>query len=122
MATHLAEEADMSAGKQTMNGDLAWYGASEVWIEAGHKVTSAAELRVAFGEGPVSGHQDFWIPFSGPDGTALGWMRFQYITTARQKALFAASEWRSASEPAPPEQDQLPLPLNLALAGFSLCR
>ena len=111
----------MSASKQITSGDLSWYDTSEVWIEAGHKSGHGAELRVAFAEGPISGHQDFWIPFSAPDGTALGWMRFQYITTARQKALFAASEWRSASESAPPEQDQLPLPLNLSLAGFLPC-
>lgn len=109
----------MSIGKHAMSGDLPWYGTSEVWIEAGHSSASGAELRIAVGEALAGGHKDFWIPFSGPDGSALGWMRFRYITTVRQKSLFAASEWRSANEPAPPEQDRLPLPLSPSLAWFS---
>ncbi|MDF5977856.1 hypothetical protein P4114_06145 [Pseudomonas aeruginosa] len=81
--------------------DLSWYEGAEVWIEAGHRSDRAAELRIAFGEPLPHGYADFWIPFSGPDGNALGWLRFSYITTVREKPMFTACEWRSASELAP---------------------
>lgn len=99
--------------------NLPGYDSAEVWIEAGHYSNRGAEWRIAIPEPSPTGEQGFWIPFSAPDGTALGWMRFCYITTVRQKAMFAATEWRSASEPAPHEQDLLPLPLGPLLAGFS---
>lgn len=99
--------------------DLSWYEGADVWIEAGHRSDRGAELRIAFGGPLPHGYADFWIPFSGPGGNALGWLRFRYLTTVRQKSLFAAIEWRSASEPAPPEQDCLPLPLDLLPVGFS---
>ncbi len=91
--------------------DLSWYEGAEVWIEAGHRSDRAAELRIAFGEPLPHGYADFWIPFSGPDGNALGWLRFSYITTVREKSLFTACEWRSAGEPAPAEESRLPLPI-----------
>ncbi|MDS9965053.1 hypothetical protein, partial [Pseudomonas aeruginosa] len=80
--------------------DLSWYEGADVWIEAGHRSDRGAELRIAFGGPLPHGYADFWIPFSGPDGNALGWLRFSYITTVREKSLFTASEWRSAGEPA----------------------
>lgn len=96
-----------------------YHPASEAWIEAGHRSDSGAELRLAFADPLPTGHNPFWVPFSTPDGTALGWMQFSYLTTVRQKSQFAATAWRSAAEPAPPEQDVLPLPLDLLPAGFS---
>ncbi|MBN0963091.1 hypothetical protein ACSYGH_30335 [Pseudomonas aeruginosa] len=63
--------------------DLSWYEGADVWIEAGHRSDRGAELRIAFGEPLPNGYADFWIPFSGPDGNALGWLRFSYITTVR---------------------------------------
>lgn len=102
--------------------DVTGWPTAEVWIEAGHYSDRGAELRIAFGEPLPNGYRDFWIPFSGPDGGALGWMRFCYLTTVHQKSLFAATEWRSASEPAPPQQVCLPLPLDLLPAGFSPAR
>ncbi|MEG7316800.1 hypothetical protein AB2D04_33025, partial [Pseudomonas aeruginosa] len=91
--------------------DLSWYEGADVWIEAGHRSDRGAELRIAFGEPLPNGYADFWIPFSGPDGNALGWLRFSYITTVREKSLFTACEWRSAGEPAPAEESRLPLPI-----------
>ncbi|MGX7844357.1 hypothetical protein, partial [Pseudomonas aeruginosa] len=91
--------------------DLSWYEGAEVWIEAGHRSGRGAELRIAFGEPLPHGYADFWIPFSGPDGNALGWLRFSYITTVREKSLFTACEWRSAGEPAPAEENRLDLPV-----------
>lgn len=96
--------------------DLSWYEGADVWIEAGHRSDRGAELRIAFGEPLPNGYADFWIPFSGPDGNALGWLRFSYITTVREKSLFTASEWRSAGEPAPAEENRLDLPVD-PLAG-----
>ncbi|MFG9141200.1 hypothetical protein ACEPXV_31710, partial [Pseudomonas aeruginosa] len=98
--------------------DLSWYEGAEVWIEAGHRSDRGAELRIAFGEPLPSGYADFWIPFSGPDGSALGWLRFSYITTVREKSLFTASEWRSAGEPAPAEESRLDLPIDSLPGGF----
>lgn len=92
---------------------------SETWIEAGHKSDTGAELRLAFAEPLPTGHKPFWVPFSAPDGSALGWLQFSYLTTVRQKSHFAATAWRSASEPAPLEQDVLPLPLALLPADFA---
>ncbi|MBN0661435.1 hypothetical protein JTM22_36005, partial [Pseudomonas aeruginosa] len=56
--------------------DLSWYEGADVWIEAGHRSDRGAELRIAFGGPLPHGYADFWIPFSGPDGNALGWLRF----------------------------------------------
>ncbi|MGF2571990.1 hypothetical protein ACQUUB_32025, partial [Pseudomonas aeruginosa] len=78
-----------------------------------------AELRIAFGEPLPHGYADFWIPFSGPDGNALGWLRFSYITTVREKSLFTACEWRSAGEPAPAEENRLDLPVEPLPGGFA---
>lgn len=99
--------------------DIPFYPEYEVWLEAGHNSTSGAELRLAFAEPLPTVHNPFWIPISAPDGSALGWLQFSYLTTARQKSLFAATAWRSAAESAPPEQDVLPLPLALLPAGFA---
>ncbi|MGR6264420.1 hypothetical protein [Pseudomonas aeruginosa] len=99
--------------------DLSWYKGADVWIEAGHRSDRGAELRIAFGEPLPNGYADFWIPFSGPDGNALGWLRFSYITTVREKSLFTASEWRSAGEPAPAEENRLDLPVDPLPGGFA---
>ncbi|HFT1876449.1 TPA: hypothetical protein RG893_000312 [Pseudomonas aeruginosa] len=99
--------------------DLSWYEGAEVWIEAGHRSGRGAELRIAFGEPLPHGYADFWIPFSGPDGNALGWLRFSYITTVREKSLFTACEWRSAGEPAPAEENRLDLPVEPLPGGFA---
>ncbi|MGU5247496.1 hypothetical protein [Pseudomonas aeruginosa] len=99
--------------------DLSWYKGADVWIEAGHRSDRGAELRIAFGEPLPNGYADFWIPFSGPDGNALGWLRFSYITTVREKSLFTASEWRSAGEPAPAEENRLDLPMDPLPGGFA---
>ncbi|MDF5900229.1 hypothetical protein P4154_30095 [Pseudomonas aeruginosa] len=98
--------------------DLSWYEGADVWIEAGHRSDRAAELRIAFGEPLPHGYADFWIPFSGPDGNALGWLRFSYITTVREKSMFTACEWRSASEPAPAKERRLDLPMDWLPKGF----
>lgn len=97
---------------------IAWYNTAEPRIEAAY-TTRGAELQIAFSEGLPNGYEDFWIPFSAPTGQALGWVKFCYVTTTQQKALFAATEWRSASEPAPALQDRLELPLAPLLEGFS---
>ena len=99
--------------------DIPLDSASEAWIEAGHNSDAGAELRLAFAEPLPTGHQPFWVPFSAPNGAALGWLQFSYLATVRQKSLFAATAWRSATESAPPEQDVLPLPLALLPAGFA---
>ncbi|HHG4749871.1 TPA: hypothetical protein ACWV9D_000452 [Pseudomonas aeruginosa] len=99
--------------------DLSWYEGAEVWIEAGHRSDRGAELRIAFGEPLPHGYADFWIPFSGPDGNALGWLRFSYITTVREKPMFTACEWRSASEPAPAKESRLDLPMDSLPEGFA---
>ncbi|HHQ2758079.1 TPA: hypothetical protein ACSPMO_004846 [Pseudomonas aeruginosa] len=99
--------------------DLSWYEGAEVWIEAGHRSDRGAELRIAFGGPLPHGYADFWIPFSGPDGNALGWLRFSYITTVREKSLFTACEWRSAGEPAPAEENRLDLPVEPLPGGFA---
>ncbi|HCI4018109.1 hypothetical protein [Pseudomonas aeruginosa] len=99
--------------------DLSWYEGAEVWIEAGHRSDRGAELRIAFREPLPHGYADFWIPFSGPDGNALGWLRFSYITTVREKSLFTACEWRSAGEPAPAEESRLDLPVDPLPGGFA---
>ncbi|MCU8993070.1 hypothetical protein, partial [Pseudomonas aeruginosa] len=99
--------------------DLSWYEGAEVWIEAGHRSDRAAELRIAFGEPLPHGYADFWIPFSGPDGNALGWLRFSYITTVREKPMFTACEWRSASELAPAKESRLDLPMDWLPKGFA---
>lgn len=99
--------------------DLSWYEGADVWIEAGHYSDRGAELRIAFGEPLPRGYADFWIPFSGPDGSALGWLRFSYITTVREKAMFTACEWRSASEPAPAKESRLDLPMDSLPGGFA---
>ncbi len=91
--------------------DLPCYEEADVWIEAGHRSDRGAELRIAFGEPLPNGYADFWIPFSGPDGNALGWLRFSYITTVRGRSQFAASEWRSTGDRAPAEDSRLSLPL-----------
>ncbi|MFK1245254.1 hypothetical protein ACIUWX_31915 [Pseudomonas aeruginosa] len=98
--------------------DLSWYEGAEVWIEAGHRSDRGAELRIAFGEPLPHGYADFWIPFSGPDGNALGWLRFSYITTVREKPMFTACEWRAASEPAPAKASRLDLPMDSLPGGF----
>ncbi|MBN1015611.1 hypothetical protein JTM58_31965 [Pseudomonas aeruginosa] len=99
--------------------DLSWYEGAEVWIEAGHRSDRGAELRIAFGEPLPNGYADFWIPFSGPDGNALGWLRFSYITTVREKPMFTACEWRSAGEPAPAKENRLDLPMDPLPGGFA---
>ncbi|HBN8473941.1 TPA: hypothetical protein L3709_006135 [Pseudomonas aeruginosa] len=99
--------------------DLSWYEGAEVWIEAGHRSDRGAELRIAFGEPLPHGYADFWIPFSGPGGNALGWLRFSYITTVREKSLFTACEWRSAGEPAPAKENRLDLPVDPLPGGFA---
>lgn len=100
-------------------GDLSWHEGADVWIEVGHQPDRGGELRIAFKESPLPGYADFWVPFSAPTGEALGWLRFTYVTSIREKPVFAASEWRSASEPAPAEQERLDLPLAKALKGFA---
>lgn len=104
---------------ETTRNDLPGYETADVWIEVGHYSDRGTELRIAFSEPLFHGMQDFWVPFSSPAGDALGWMCFSYVTTTRQAAMFAATQWRSASEPAPPAQARLPLPLALLPAGFS---
>ena len=92
---------------------------SEAWIEAGHKSNTGAELRLSFSGALPTGHEPFWIPLSAPDGTALGWMQFSYLTTVREQSQFAASAWRSATEPAPLEVSLLPLPIDSLMEGFA---
>lgn len=99
--------------------DLSWYEGADVWIEVGHHCERGGELRIAFKESPLPDYADFWVPFSAPTGEALGWLRFTYVTSIREVSVFAATEWRPASEPAPAEQVRLPLPLSPLLAGFS---
>lgn len=125
-ATHYAHRANeleqlaLGIGDASpVSGAIPFHPKSEAWIEAGHHSDSGAELRLAFAGPLPTGHSPFWIPISAPDGSALGWMQFGYLTTVRQKSLFGATAWRSANESAPPEQDVLPLPLALLPAGFS---
>lgn len=91
---------------------------AQIWIESGHYSDRGAELRISFAEPIPTGYDDFWIPFSGPKGDALGWIKFSYIATVHQESIFAASQWHSANDSAPPEQACLPLPLGPLLAGF----
>lgn len=125
-ATHYAHRANeleqlaLGIGDASpVSGAIPFHPESEAWVEAGHHSDSGAELRLAFAGPLPTGHSPFWIPISAADGSALGWMQFGYLTTVRQKSLFAATAWRSANESAPPEQDVLPLPLALLPGGFS---
>lgn len=92
---------------------------SRVWLEAGHKRNTAAELRVAFEDIQVTGYGPFWVPLSGADGVALGWLEFEFLTSQDGKGVFAASGWRPASEPAPHSHEILPLPIDPVLHGFA---
>lgn len=99
-------------------GDLSWYQGADVWIEVGHHYERGGELRIALKESPFPDYADFWVPFSAPAGGALGWLRFIYVTSIREVSVFAATEWRPASEPAPAQQVRLPLPLSPLPVGF----
>lgn len=101
-------------------GGLPWYDTSEVRMEVGHS-DQGMGLHISLQEQLPNGLQDFWVPISSPAGQALGWLCFSYVTTTQQRALFAASQWRSASEPAPPAQDRLQLPLKPLPVGFAPC-
>lgn len=105
--------------KPRPTGELGWYDTADVWIEVGHYSDRGAELRIAFGEALPYGYRDFWIPFSGPDGSALGWMRFGYQATVRGKSLFAGREWRAAGAAAPAEHERLALGIDSTLQGFA---
>lgn len=102
-----------------MKSDIPLHDGAEVWIEAGPHADCGAQLRIALAGPLPTGLGDFHVPLAAHDGTALGWMRFRYITTMREKPVFAAIEWRPASEPAPPESACLPLALTPLLAGFA---
>lgn len=101
------------------SGAVPLHPGSESWIEAGHHSESGAELRLAFAEPLPTGHNPFWVPISCPDGSALGWLQFSYLTTAHQKSHFGATAWRSPQYPAPAEQELLPLPIPDLPCGFA---
>lgn len=91
-----------------------------VWIEAGNYSDRGAELRIKFNAGTLlNGFEDFWVPLSQPNGEALGWLRFSYITSVFTESVFAATGWRPAHDPAPSEQSVLPLPVVYLPEGFA---
>lgn len=98
---------------------LAGYDTAEVWVEAGHYHDRGAELRISFAEALPRGYDDFWVPFAAPGGAPLFWLRFTMLAVVTGRSVFAATEARPATEPAPPEQAQLRLPLDPLLAGFA---
>lgn len=93
-----------------MNGEAEGSGAiplmpgSQLWLEHARTPVHANELMVSLPEGAPTGHDDFFIPLSAPDGAPLGWMQFCYVTTIRGAAMFAVAGWRPADAPSPPEQ------------------
>lgn len=114
--------ANRQCGKADVEDDahpLVGYPTAEAWIEAGHYIDRGAELRLSFAEPLPGGYADFWVPFSSSGGVPLFWLRFSLLAVIKGRSVFAATEARPATEPAPPEQAQLRLLLAPLLAGFA---
>lgn len=90
-----------------MNGFPIIEGA-DAWLERGREAGAAFQLMVSL---PVEGNKrrldGFWLEFSPPGGGELGWLRFSLVVVMKWQAIFAATEWRPAGDPAPLLQDVL---------------
>ncbi len=76
---------------------------ADAWLEYGRGEGVAHQLLLSF---PFRFCQSrietgFWLEFSTPQGPLMGWMRFEFLTSLRGQAIFAAAEWRPAHGPAP---------------------
>lgn len=81
----------------------------DAWIDFGRHKEGACELMISLiGDmGRRYVDKTFWLEFTAPSGVFLGWMRFEYQTNLRSQAIFAATEWRPANDPAPNRSDVL---------------
>lgn len=75
----------------------------DAWIDSGRVPGAQHQLMIALSPQSYRRHggRDFWLEFSGTQGERLGWVRFTFMVSIRNQAVFAATELRPASAPAP---------------------
>jgi predicted molibdopterin-dependent oxidoreductase YjgC len=73
-------------------------------------------LQTAFGTRAAT-LQDFWVPLCSPAGEAIAFVRFERRISLNSKALFAATEVRSASAEGPRPEPLLSGASGLPLGG-----
>ena len=80
------------------------------WIERSHESNCSNVLMISL---PVSVanlyvHKgSFWMEIYAPKIGLIGWMKYTYQSVFKNQGVFAATEWRPASDPAPARQDTL---------------
>ena len=82
----------------------------DAWIEDVRTPDSAFELVISISIPSIARAKiktGFWLEFTAPNGDFLGWIRFTHLINIKNQALFAGSEWRLASGPAPAQTDVL---------------
>lgn len=91
---------------------------ADAWIENGRLQGLGCELLVSLPPSLANSRlaKGFWLEFSEPGGTRLGWFRFGHLLNIKNRGVFAAVEWRPADGPTPPRQDAL-LPFSMLPRG-----
>lgn len=77
------------------------YPGADAWIEGGRAPGHAHELFISL----PRVRRPFWLEWTSPTGTLLGWTRFEHVLNLRNRAMYAATELRPARDPAPPPRD-----------------
>lgn len=75
------------------------------WLDFGRTPNSAFQLMLSLPSKVRPACLPFWLEMSPTAGGLIGWMRFDYVTTLKGEAIFAAGEWRPATDPAPHPAD-----------------
>ncbi|WAR43623.1 hypothetical protein [Methylomonas rapida] len=82
----------------------------DAWIDMRRNKRSACELMVSIEAKQAKIHHAkgyFWLEFTAPDKSFMGWMRFDFQQVIKNQAIFAAAEWRPANTQAPALKDVL---------------
>lgn len=80
----------------------------DAWIESGRTKDACFELIIALDHPSEKKlNNGFWLEFTAPNGDFIGWMQFTHLINIKNRALFAAAEWRQAGDLVPAQQDVL---------------
>lgn len=99
------KDEDQASSKKNGFPSIPGYDA---WIDSGREKDACFELMISI-HLPTTRtlNNGFWLEFTTPTEGFIGWMRFTHLVNLKNQGIFAAAEWRQASDPAPDQRDVL---------------
>lgn len=81
----------------------------DAWIDFGREASLKNQLMVTMPGKLFKSRRgrDFWLEFTTPNGTCMGWIRFTYFTAIKNQAIFVSVEMRPGDAPSPRREDVL---------------